>query len=535
MRYQLANLFNQILRAVGIKSVDGQFAFSFALIILLTIAAVATEIIALKTSVSTSANTVNLAGRQRMLSQRLAKEVLLVGSGAEDASLVNQTIELFETSHQRLLLGDKASDISKPSSDKVRNQLNLVGKLWNEYKSTINRYLSSKDVGELSKLQSQSVTVLKEMNNAVTFIAEESASDPAALQGISLTLAILVLITALVSRFLGMYWLMDQIRNLEIKLKKVAQGDFSDKLEDEVSDNEVGRMHNAYNAMIEQVGEMVQRASALSESVSNSTLQLTEAANKSEAQVSQQTHEIEQVATAMNEMSSTIATVAGHASSTAESAVSATVEASKGKGVVATSVENINQMANRLNGAVEVVQQLEADSQEIGKVLTVITGIAEQTNLLALNAAIEAARAGEQGRGFAVVADEVRTLAQRTQESTEEIQKIIERLQAQTSKAVDVMEDSTNAATTSVEQIQSATAALENISNAISTINEMGSLIATASQQQSDVANNIDQNISNIANSANDTTAAAREVRDVAQSINKHVIDLNELMMKFKV
>lgn len=535
MRYQLANFFNQLLRAIGIKTVDGQFAFAFGVIIVLTIVAAATQIVSMRDSVSISANTVNLAGRQRMLSQRLAKEVLLLGNGVGEASVVNKTIELFEDSHRRLLNGDEKNGISSPTSSEIQQQLIYVDQLWKEYKGTMNRYLASKDARELNTLQSQSVKVLTEMNNAVTLIAEDSASDPSTTHGLSLLLALLVLFTALVSRYLGMYWLMGQIRSLEVKLKKVALGDFSDKLQYNVSDNEVGRMHKAYNAMIEQVGSMVKNASKLSESVSKNTLQLTEAANKSESQVSQQTREIEHVATAMNEMSSTISTVAGHATSTAESAHSATGDAARGKDVVAQSVENISKMSKRLKGAVDVVQQLEEDSQEIGKVLTVITGIAEQTNLLALNAAIEAARAGEQGRGFAVVADEVRTLAQRTQESTEEIQRIIERLQAQTEKAVDVMERSSSAATESVEQIHSATTALENISNAINSINEMASLIATASQQQSDVAIDIDKNISSIADSANDTTSTARGVREVAQSINRNATELNELMLKFKV
>lgn len=237
----------------------------------------------------------------------------------------------------------------------------------------------------------------------------------------------------------------------------------------------------------------------------------------------------------MNEMSTTIAEVANHASSAADSAASATSEASSGRAVVAKSVENISNMSTYLDGAVSVMDQLDTDSQEIGKVLTVITAIAEQTNLLALNAAIEAARAGEQGRGFAVVADEVRTLARRTQESTEEIQKIIERLQSQTGKAVQVMESSTGAARDSASQIGEANSALLRISSAIERIVETSTLIATASQQQSHVSLEIDRNVTNIASSASGTSEEVKKVKDAVQLFNQDVTELNELLLHFKV
>ena len=192
-------------------------------------------------------------------------------------------------------------------------------------------------------------------------------------------------------------------------------------------------------------------------------------------------------------------------------------------------------MSEQLNGAVSVMQQLDADSQEIGSVLTVITGIAEQTNLLALNAAIEAARAGDQGRGFAVVADEVRTLAQRTQESTEEIQKIIERLQLQSNKAVSVMQNSTEQAKTSATQTEEADVALKNIVSAVDSIVEMNTLIATAAEEQSQVANEMDQNISNISQASGETAQVASDVRDVSQSLTNQAHELLDLVGALKV
>lgn len=530
MRYQLANFFNNFLRAIGVRSIDGQFALSFALIISMTLASV----ISLYLSMSSSANTVDMAGRQRMLSQRLAKEVLLVGAGVETQSTVQGTIDLFESTHRKLLSGDAIEGVHAPTSAEIESRLNDVEVLWREYKKQINKYLSTNDPALLAPLQRKSMEVLKTMNATVGLIAKSDADSLHNQQLLALFSALIVLAVALISRYLGMYWLMNQLKLLQEKLEQVATGNFSTQIAEHVSDNEVGRMFGAYNTMTRQVGDMLGRVASLSEAIAQRSADLMGAAQNSEKEVSRQTREIELVATAMNEMSTTIGEVASHASSASESAANATSEASSGRSVVAKSVQNISNMSSYLDGAVSVMDQLDTDSQEIGKVLTVITAIAEQTNLLALNAAIEAARAGEQGRGFAVVADEVRTLARRTQESTEEIQKIIERLQSQTGKAVQVMESSTGAARDSASQIEEANAALLKISSAIERIVETSTLIATASQQQSHVSLEIDRNVTNIASSASGTSEEVKKVKDAVQLFNQDITELNELLLHFK-
>lgn len=531
MRFQFANIFNSLLRGVGIKSIDAQFALAYGMIISLTLASV----ISLYLSMSSSADTVNMAGRQRMLSQRIAKEAMLVVAGVENEASLRSTIDLFESSHRKLLSGDDQEGIHAPSSDLIEAKLKSVDTQWRRYKSSLNSYVSKKDASMLGPIQSQSEELLREMNNAVVMIAEADNQALAFQQWVAFLLAIIVLMVALISRYLGMYWLMEQLHTLQDRLEQLAKGDFSSKIVADVSDNEVGRMFSAYNKVIDDVGDLVGNVSRLSLGVAQKSSELMEAANQSEVQISRQSQEIDQVATAMNEMTATISDVAGHASSAADNASGATREASNGQSVVTRSVENISNMSSYLDGAVSVMQQLDDDSQEIGKVLTVITGIAEQTNLLALNAAIEAARAGEQGRGFAVVADEVRTLAKRTQESTEEIQKIIERLQAQTVKAVQVMESSTGAAKDSATQIYDASNALEKISDAIKKIVEMSTLIATASQQQTHVSVDIDRNISNIASSAIDTTEVTKKVKNTVQTLNSDVMQLNELLQGFRI
>jgi methyl-accepting chemotaxis protein len=224
---------------------------------------------------------------------------------------------------------------------------------------------------------------------------------------------------------------------------------------------------------------------------------------------------VDQVVTAITEMSSTTQEVAKHAANTAESAKVAEDEATVGRQVVLETIESIDHLAQDVTNAADVIDKLAQDSNDIGGILDVIRGIAEQTNLLALNAAIEAARAGEQGRGFAVVADEVRMLAQRTQEATQEIQSMIEHLQQGASEAVEVMRHGRDKAEQSVGQAGKAGERLDEITSAVSNIADMSAQIATASEEQTAVAEEISLNIHTI----NDVSEQnVKEIEKTAES-----------------
>lgn len=207
-----------------------------------------------------------------------------------------------------------------------------------------------------------------------------------------------------------------------------------------MQNDELGQMGGAFNSMLDKLQGFVSGVNGASGSLSASSQQLAAISEQTHQGVLQQQSETELVATAMNEMSATAQEVANNAASAANAALSADDQAKEGRGIVDTTINSIRALSTEVDKAAQVIQQLEEGAQDIGRVLEVIGGIAEQTNLLALNAAIEAARAGEQGRGFAVVADEVRTLAQRTQESTQEIKSMIESLQQSSHEAVSVME-----------------------------------------------------------------------------------------------
>ena len=251
--------------------------------------------------------------------------------------------------------------------------------------------------------------------------------------------------------------------------------------------------------------------------------------------VLKQQAETTQVATAMNEMTASVQEVARTASSAAEAARNADNEAKSGKQVVMETMEAIDSLANEVEKAAEQLSNLEADIGNIGAIVDVIRGITEQTNLLALNAAIEAARAGEHGRGFAVVADEVRTLAARTQSSTHEIEEMVERLQQGAHVAVKVMNESRERARTSVEKASSAGAALDTITAMISTMDEMSAQISSAANEQSAVAEDINRGIVNISQVAEHTAEGARESSVAVETLGSLSSQLQEASAKFKV
>ncbi len=531
MKQLIARMLDSSLRAIGIKTINGQFMFSYMIIFLLAVLTV----FSLYFTMSASAETINVAGRQRMLSQRLAKEALMVAQGVEQRAVLNKTLQLFDSSHQKLLRGDIESGLVPPATPEIEKQLQHVGTLWSDYKTIVSAYLADASKENLQQLHKMSPQVLKEMNKGVILMAQAANDELKWQQMFAMAMAACILLVVLISRFFGMDWLMAQIRLAKEHINAVASGDFSRKIIAEYSDNEIGGIFDSYNSMLKQIGGIVEGVQQLSEKVSEQTDQLAQSVIVTEQSVKTQNGEIDMVATAMNEMSATVGEVARNATQAAESATEADQAAQNGQSVVDTTMGYIKNVANELDGAVSVMQQLDSDSQEIGNVLTVITGIADQTNLLALNAAIEAARAGEQGRGFAVVADEVRTLARRTQESTEEIQKIIERLQAQSNKAVTVMESSTQQAQESANHATEVDTALQSIVTSVDAISQMNTQIATAAEEQSQVAHEMDRNITNISAAANETAQVATDVRSGTDTINHQVQELHDMVAKLKV
>lgn len=301
------------------------------------------------------------------------------------------------------------------------------------------------------------------------------------------------------------------------------------------SNDEVGRLSSAFNRLIENLGSIVSQVKTQADQLATAAEQLSSVTEQTNQGVQQQSDEIRQVATAMNEMSATVQEISSNAEYASQSAKEGNGAAENGRNVVHQTISAINVLASDVQSSADVMEKLKVNSENIGTVLDVIKGIAEQTNLLALNAAIEAARAGEQGRGFAVVADEVRTLAKRTQDSTKEIEILVEALQGGAEQAVNVMEKSRDKAADTVNQAQHAGESLDAITHEVGNILDVNTQIASAAEEQSVTTEEINRNINNIQTIAEQTALGAEQTAASSNELTRLGEHLRSMVAQFKV
>jgi methyl-accepting chemotaxis protein len=313
-----------------------------------------------------------------------------------------------------------------------------------------------------------------------------------------------------------------------------GEGDLTHRLNTN-TDAEFSSLAKSFNIFVEKLQVMIKDVKVIGTSMMLSTEQTAQGASIATGAMEQQNGEVEQLATAMNEMASTALEVANNAQTAASAVRQADDAVIQGVGAIDETTQAITQLSGQIDAAVIAVQELESDTASIESILGVITSIAEQTNLLALNAAIEAARAGETGRGFAVVADEVRNLAARTQESTSEIREKIEKLQTGVIAVVNVMDNSKQTTTITVEKSQQANATNELISESIRKITDMNLQIASAAEEQSQVAEEMNRNTSNIRDLSQQVMENATLTNNTMKTQVKQVNDQEKLLSQFIV
>jgi methyl-accepting chemotaxis protein len=324
------------------------------------------------------------------------------------------------------------------------------------------------------------------------------------------------------------------LKSLGQVMNQVAAGDMTVSFKSQ-SQDELGELGQVFNETVVKIHQLIERVGQTVVEVERQADRVQQVSGESNHAVAGQRSQIEQVATAMNQMSATAQEVARSAAAAVDSAQSVNQETVSGRALVESQVGSIQRLAGEIDQSVAVINQLASDSASISQVLDVIKGIAEQTNLLALNAAIEAARAGEQGRGFAVVADEVRNLAKRTQQSTEEIESMISKLQGGVGAAVKAMGASHQMADTTVSESGKVQQALENILGAVGMIVDQNQQIATAAEEQTAVAQDIDQNIVEISQAGERTAEGASHTEQASRELSGLVARLKQLISAFRV
>lgn len=324
------------------------------------------------------------------------------------------------------------------------------------------------------------------------------------------------------------------LKRLSGLMGQVADGDMTVHVEVDSRD-ELGALASDFNDTVRRIRDLITRVSQTAGQVDQQSQQVERISGESSRAVASQRSQIEQVATAMNEMAATSQEVARSAASAVTSAGLVNKETLAGRQLVESSVDGIEKLASEIDNSVKAINQLADDSSSISRVLEVIKGVAEQTNLLALNAAIEAARAGEQGRGFAVVADEVRTLARRTQQSTEEIEQMIARLQNGVNGAVKAMGASHSMTGATVDSSLKVQDALGNILKAVNQIVDQSEQIAAAAEEQTAVSHDIDQNIVEINQVSDRTADGARQTEESSNRMGQLVQELQQIISAFRV
>jgi methyl-accepting chemotaxis protein len=391
-----------------------------------------------------------------------------------------------------------------------------------------------------SDLTAQTVLAIQQSRDAAALQTQVAKLVGTTLDDVALKISVMMLLVAagvVVTVYVQfVFMIRRRLLDLAQRFRDVSEGERDLRRRIDVhGDDGIDRLGRHFNTFLEKIHQTITDVVHDADRLATSATQVSEIAQTSTQSVRRQQSETDQVATAMNEMTASAQEVARNAEAAAEAAHNAESESQKGRKVVESAVGTIHALADEVSRANDVIQRVKTDTVQIGAVLDVIRTVAEQTNLLALNAAIEAARAGEQGRGFAVVADEVRTLASRVQKSTEEIQGMISRLQGGANDAVQVMESSRERAQSAVGQASQAGDALARITQAVVTINQMNSQIAQAANQQSTVAREIDVNITTISQVASTTADGAAQTAHESEELARLANHLQELVKQFRV
>ncbi len=563
---------------LGIKTKLGVILGVFVFLIIASVAVTYWTI----SSVSDDSVIINMAGRERMLAQKYTKEVLdelfpaqvrssalkgaeiarvqtregrtnyakdTVGKLKKGGTAYEKTAEVFETTLDALINGGNVPldlemkefrYIEATSDQAIMAQLNVVKKLWDKMTSSVQRLMTLKVnspeyMRAYLELKRVNMEVTREMNKAVKMYEAASTAKLDRMFNIMVVFLMVAIVVAI-----GGWWFANRVvvrpvREVVELAEAVAGGDLTATDVKVNSHDEMGALASAINRMKANLKDIISRMRATSENIASASHQLAASSSQIVKGADKQSAQTNQVANAMEEMSASVIEVAKNSQDASQYASRTHDIAQKGGEIVEKAVDGMLNVADTVKKSATTVEVLGKSSEEIGHIIAVINDIADQTNLLALNAAIEAARAGEQGRGFAVVADEVRKLAEKTTKATKEIRDMIASIQKETGEAIRSMHNGTKQVEEGVALAKEAGEALRSIVASVEKVSDMVRQIATAAEEQSATTEEISQNISTIAGISVETADGVKQISNATDEMSRIAEQLRKLVETFRL
>ncbi|MGY3883403.1 methyl-accepting chemotaxis protein [Aeromonas veronii] len=485
-----------------------------------------------------------------LLDARRAELNMVIDALGKDPDTLNSSTQSFEAAKSQYMAAEQRYGSMPFVSERDRN-------MFAELKTAAAKYFSAHGdletairQGDIAKVQSliknesraaleqagqDGLELRKENDRVANLLTKQSEASYERAKLLSTTVGALTLLFVVIVAWLLIRQIRNPVMTLLEQTRQVAAGNLTSQLDmKQFSHDELGKLAQGFNEMQSNLRMLVNEVSGSVVQLGAAAEEISAVAQQSANNMGAQQHELNQLATAMNEMQATVQEVARNTNDAASAATSASDTAAQGSETVNDSIGRIEKVATAIEETALVIRQLGDDSRNIGMVLEVIQGIAEQTNLLALNAAIEAARAGEQGRGFAVVADEVRTLAKRTQDSTSQINHIISELQQRANEAGITMQQSQDMMSETVHTAREAGASIAEISSSVNSISHMNIQIATATEEQGAVSEELNRNVVNISNASEEVATGAKQMAQACNDLNLLATQLQEVVRKFR-